>query len=52
VKDAITKNQSDLQINEEKLRKVFVGGLPQDIKERTLLLQQRNLFNISSNLEI
>ncbi len=32
-KDALSKMDSDAKVNDEKTRKVFVGGLPQDVTE-------------------
>lgn len=32
----MTKNDSDLQVNEEKTKKVFVGGLPPEGTESSL----------------
>lgn len=32
-KDAISKNDSNVRVCDEKTRKVFVGGLPSDVTE-------------------
>lgn len=32
-KDALSKNDSNVKVVDDKLRKIFIGGLPQDITE-------------------
>lgn len=32
-KDALTKGDSNAKVNEEKIKKIFVGGLPHDITQ-------------------
>lgn len=35
-KDALSKNDSNVKVVDDKLRKIFIGGLPQDITEGTV----------------
>lgn len=35
-KDALTKHDSNVKVNDEKSRKVFIGGLPHDITQDQL----------------
>lgn len=49
-KDALTKNDSNAKVNEEKTKKIFVGGLPHDITQGKSYLKQNKLKIILENM--